>query len=67
MMTPTLDTPRSKKPHEPLNKLFNVLFTETQHLKLNDYACRFGVSKGRLIREALEESFRKIDAENNLE
>ena len=66
-MTTTLDTSRSKKPRESIDKIFNVLLTESLYLRLNGYAYRFGISKGRLVREALEESFRKIDAENTLE
>ena len=66
-MRTTLDTPRSKKPREPLDKLFNVLFTETMYARLESYSSRFGISKGALIREALEGRFQTIDDENALE
>ena len=64
-MTTTLQTPRSEKSRESLEKPFNVLFTETMYLRLHRYASGLGVSKGRLTREALEERFQKIDAENS--
>ena len=66
MMTPTLDTPRSKTPRESIDKIFNVLMTQAMYARLESYSSRFGISKGALIREALEEHFQKIDAENAL-
>ena len=62
-MTTKLETPRSEKSRESLEKPFNVLFTATMYLRLHRYASGLGVSKGRLTREALEEHFQKIDAE----
>jgi hypothetical protein len=62
-MTTTLETLSSMKPREPLEKPFNVLFTESMYLRLHSYASGLGVSKGRFMREALEEHFQKIDAE----
>jgi predicted DNA-binding protein len=52
------------KSREPLEKPFNVLLSETMYLRLHRYASGLGVSKGCLIREALEDHFQKIDAEN---
>lgn len=64
-MTTKLETPRSEKSREPLEKPFNVLFTESMYLRLHGYASGSGISKGRLMREALEEHFHKIDAEKH--
>ena len=64
-MTTKLETPRSEKSREPLEKPFNVLFSKTMYLRLQGYASGFGISKGLLVRNALEEHFQKIDAENS--
>ena len=66
-MTKTLDTSHPKKSREPLDKLFHVLFTETMCLRLNSYANRRGISKGRLVRIAVEEHLHKIENPQSLD
>ena len=63
-MTTTRETTSPKKSLEPLDRLFNILFTETMYAQLHDFASRFGISKGCLVRIALEEHFRSIDNTN---
>ena len=66
-MTTTLETTSPKKTLEPLDRLFNILLTDTMYAELHGFALRFGVSKGHMVRIALEEHFRSIDTKNTLE
>ena len=63
-MTTTRETTSPKKSLEPLDRLFNILFTETMYAQLHGFASSLGISKGHLVRIALEEHFRSIDNTN---
>ena len=79
MMTMTLEVPQPIKSHESLEKVFNFLMTPSMHKKIEHLSKHLRISKGSLIRLALEEYvcqlehdgtgdyFRKMDDENSIE
>ena len=64
-MTTTQDVPQSMKSHEPLEKVFNVLFTPTMYTEIESQSTQLRISKGALIRCAIEEYLHKVDAEQS--
>jgi hypothetical protein len=79
MMTMTLEVPQPIKSHEPLEKVFNFLMTPTMYAQMEYFSAGLSMSKGALIRLALEDYliklevedtvdyFRKMDDENSIE
>ena len=64
-MTTTLEAPRAIKSREPLEKVFNVLFTPTMFTEIESHSTHLSISKGALIRFAIEEYLRKLGAEKS--
>ena len=64
MMTTTLEAPHTLKSRETLEKVFNVLFTPTMYAEIENHSTHLSISKGALIRCAIEEHLRRMDAEN---
>ena len=62
-MTTTLETPQSMKSREQLEKVFNVLFTPTMHTDIERLSAHLKISKGALIRCAIEEYLYRVDVE----
>ncbi|MGH7183815.1 MAG: hypothetical protein ACREJN_17815 [Nitrospiraceae bacterium] len=65
-MTTMLETPHSMKSREPLDKLFHVLFTPRMYTEIESLSAQLSISKGALIRIAIEEYFSKVGAEKSL-
>lgn len=63
----TVEAPQSMKSHEPLDKVFNVLFTPTMHTQIEHHSTHLKISKGALIRMALEDYLRKREEEDALD
>ena len=63
-MTTILETPHSMKSREPLDKLFHVLFTPTMYTEIESLSAHLSISKGALIRLAIEEYLSKLDEKN---
>ena len=64
MMTTTLETPQSIKSQENLDKAFNVLFTPTMYTQIVNHSNHLNISKGTLIRFAIEEYLHKKEEED---
>jgi hypothetical protein len=64
-MPTILETPQSMKSHEPLEKVFNVLFTPTMYADIESQSMQLRISKGALIRSAVETYLRRMDAEQS--
>lgn len=62
-MRTSLETTHAMKSREPLEKVFNVLFTPTMYTEIESLSAHLSISRGALIRFAIEEYFRKVDAE----
>lgn len=58
-MTKTTETLSSRNP-EPLEKAFHVLFGPTMVARLTSHATNLKISKGALIRQALDNYFRNL-------
>jgi hypothetical protein len=67
MMTTTIETPNALKSPEHLKKLFHILMTRTMYTKIENLSVRLSISKGALIRFALEDYFRKMDEEDTID
>ena len=65
MMTTTLEAPHALKSRETLEKVFNVLFTPTMYAEIENHSTHLSISKGALIRCAIEEYLSKVDAEKS--
>ena len=65
MMTTILEAPNALKSREPLEKVFNVLFTPTMFTEIENHSTHLSISKGALIRCAIEEYLSKVDAEKS--
>lgn len=65
MITTTLEAPQSMKSREPLEKVFNVLFTPAMFTHIESHSTHLGISKGALIRSAVETYLRKVEAEQS--
>jgi hypothetical protein len=48
------------KSREPLEKVFNVLFTPTMFTEIQSLSAHLRISKGALIRFAIEEHLRRL-------
>jgi predicted DNA-binding protein len=66
-MTTSPQTPTALKSREPLEKVFNVLFTPTMYTEIENHSTHLGISKGALIRSAIEAYVRKMEEEDALE
>ena len=66
-MTTILETPHSMKSREPLEKLFHVLMTPTMYTEIESLSVHLRISKGALIRFAIEEYLSKVDEKNTIE
>ena len=66
MMTTTLETPQSMKSREPLEKVFNVLFTPTMYTEIAHHSNHLNISKGNLIRFAIEEYLQKLQDQESM-
>lgn len=66
-MTTILEAPQSMKSREPLEKVFNVLFTTTMYAEIEHHSAHLSISKGALIRMALEDYLRKKEEEDALD
>ena len=66
-MTTILETPHSMKSREPLEKLFHVLMTPTMYTEIESLSVHLNISKGALIRFAIEEYLSKVDEKNTIE
>jgi hypothetical protein len=64
-MQTTLEDSCSMKSHETLDKVFHVLFTQSMYTELEALSTRRRVSKGALIRLAIEEYVRQLDHEHS--
>ena len=64
MMTTTLEAPHTLKSRETLEKVFNVLFTPTMFTEIENHSTHLSISKGALIRCAIEDYLRKVDVAN---
>jgi len=67
MMTTTLEAPQSMKPRELLEKVYHVLMTPTMYTEIENLSVHLNISKGALIRFALEDYFRKMDEEDTVD
>jgi predicted DNA-binding protein len=65
MMTTTLETPQSMKSREHLEKLFHVLMTPTMYTQIENHSAHLSISKGALIRSAVETYLSKVEAEQS--
>ena len=54
-MRTSLASPHAMKSREPLEKVFNVLFTPTMYTEIESLSAHLSISKGALIRFAIEE------------
>jgi hypothetical protein len=63
----TLEVPQPIKSHESLEKVFNVLMTPTMHNQIEHLSVHLRISKGSLIRSALEDYFCKLEEENTMD
>lgn len=64
-MKTSLETTHAMKSREPLEKVFNVLFTPSMYTEIKSLSAHLSISKGALIRFAIEEHLRKVDAEQS--
>ena len=64
-MTTTLETTDAIKSREPLEKVFNVLFRPSMYAEIESLSAHLSISKGALIRFAIEEYLHKVDAEKS--
>lgn len=60
MMTTTLEAHQSMKSREHLEKLFHVLMTPTMYTQIEHHSAHLSISKGALIRFAIEEHLRRL-------
>lgn len=67
MMTTTLETPQSIKSQENLDKAFNVLFTPTMYTQIVNHSKHLSISKGALIRIAMEDYLHKREEDDALD
>lgn len=66
-MTTTLEAPSALKSHEALDKVFNVLFTPTMFTEIENHSTHLSISKGALIRLAIEEYLRNLEPNKPVE
>ena len=66
-MTMTLEVSQPIKSHESLEKVFNFLMTPTMHNEIERLSAHFRISKGSLIRLALEDYFCKLEQEDTVD
>lgn len=65
-MTTIQEPPDPKKPTQPLNKLFHVLFTRGMYTELEVLSTRFKLSKGAIIRLAIENYIRRLKEQKSV-
>ena len=67
MMTTTLEVPQSMRSREHLEKLFHVLMTPTMYTQIENHSAHLSISKGALIRLAMDDYLRKREEEDALD
>lgn len=55
------------KTSEPLERVFHMLFTKTMYTELENQSVKLTISKGALIRYALQDYFKKLDTDKPVE
>ena len=61
MMTTTQQTPSVLKFQESLDNVFHVLFTRSMYTEIENRSTDLHISKGALIRLALDEYFKNLN------
>jgi hypothetical protein len=60
----TVRTQDGIKSHEPLEKVFHVLLAPSMYAAIESHSAILKISKGALIRSAVERHLRNLDARN---
>lgn len=63
MMTTTVEKLNALKSSEHLEKVFNVLMTPTMYTQIDNHSAHLSISKGALIRSAVQTYLSKVEAE----
>lgn len=66
-MTKTRIVQDGIKNSEPLERVFHMLFTKTMYAEIENHSTNLKISKGAIIRSAVERYLRNLDANRSVD